>query len=124
MEEIKKLIATDPSSLSDEQIAEVLDLLPSLEKWMKDFKAQALSTSVETGVVFPGYQLKEYSRRRISDEEKVAESIRQYDPELYSQCVKIQSFTHLQKILGQHLFERFVSPYLVVDKSYRLVKDK
>ncbi|MCQ2078007.1 MAG: DUF2800 domain-containing protein [Bacteroidaceae bacterium] len=124
MEEIKTLISKNVASLSDGQVAEVLDLLPSLEKWIKEFKAQALSNSLDTGVVYPGYQLKEYSRRRISDDGKVAENIRQFDLELFSQCVKIQPFTHLQRIMGEHLFERFVAPYIVVDKSYRLVKDK
>lgn len=84
MEEIKTLISKNVASLSDGQVAEVLDLLPSLEKWIKEFKAQALSNSLDTGVVYPGYQLKEYSRRRISDDGKVAENIRQFDLELFS----------------------------------------
>ena len=121
---IYNLISTAPEILTDEQMSEVLSIIPTIEKWIRDVKEYALRNTMETGAIYPGFELKEYSRRRIENEELALAAIRDYDPDLYNQCVRPQSFSQLEKVMGQHLFERLLTPYIVHDKSMRIVKEK
>lgn len=124
---IQSLLSCTPSSLSEEEVSQVLDLLPTLEQWIKDFKEQVISNIQETGVLVPGYTLKEYRKRTIPDKEQALETIRTYDPDLYAECVRPQSLrtlAELQKILGTCLFEKLLTPHITIETSQRLVKEK
>ena len=127
LQSLYNLLSTTPETLSDTEISQILDILPSLEKWMKDFKQQAVTYSHDTGTILPGYQLKEYHRRTIPDKEAVIESIRTYDSELAEKCLqpqKLCTLAQLEKIIGQHLFEKLLTPHIVIDTSLRLVQEK
>ena len=127
IQSLYNLLSTTPESLSDAETSQILDILPSLEKWMKDFKQQAICYSSDTGIIYPGYQLKEYHRRTISDKAAVIESIRTFDPELSQKCLRPQelcTLAQLEKILGQHLFEKLLTPHIIIDTSLRLVQEK
>lgn len=120
-------LTTRPDNLTDTEIAQILDLLPDLEKWMADFKQQAVSYATETGSVIPGYQLKEYHRRSIPDKAAAIESLRSFDPELADKCLRpqeLRNLAQLQKVMGQHLFQKLLTPHISVDTSYRLVHEK
>lgn len=120
-----KLLSTTPETLSDTEISQILDILPSLEKWMKDFKQQAIKYSSDTGTIFPGYQLKEFRRRTIPDKEAAIETIRTFDPELAEKCLRPQelcTLAQLEKVLGQHLFEKLLAPHIIIATSLRLVQ--
>lgn len=121
------LLSTTPENLSDTEISQILDILPSLEKWMKDFKQQAIRYSSDTGTILPGYQLKEYHRRTIPDKAAVIDTLRTFDPELAQKCLRPQelcTLAQLEKILGQHLFEKLLTPHIIIDTSLRLVQEK
>lgn len=122
-----ELLTYSPENLSENEVSQVLDILPYLEKWMNDFKQKSVTYSQETGVVFPGYQLKEYRRRTIVNKEAVLKSIQDFDPELAQKCLRPQdlgTLAQLEKVLGQYLFEKLLDPHIVVDTSYRLVQEK
>lgn len=82
IQSLYNLLSTTPESLSDAETSQILDILPSLEKWMKDFKQQVVRYSSDTGTILPGYQLKEYHRRTIPDKAAVIDTLRTVDPEL------------------------------------------
>lgn len=127
IQSLYNLLSTTPENLSDTEISQILDILPSLEKWMKDFKQKAVSYSHDTGTILPGYQLKEYHRRTIPDKAAVIDTIRSFDPELAQKCLRPQelcTLAQLEKILGQHLFEKLLTPHITIDTSYRLVQEK
>lgn len=127
IQSLYNLLSTTPESLSDAETSQILDILPSLEKWMKDFKQQVVRYSSDTGTILPGYQLKEYHRRTIPDKAAVIESIRTFDPELAQKCLRPQelcTLAQLEKILGQHLFEKLLTPHIIIDTSLRLVQEK
>lgn len=120
-----KLRSTTPDTLSDTELSQILDILPSLEKWMKDFKQQAIKYSSDTGTIFPGYQLKEFRRRTIPDKEAAIKTIRTFDPELAEKCLRPQelcTLAQLEKVLGQHLFEKLLAPHIIIATSLRLVQ--
>lgn len=121
------LLSTTPENLSDTEISQILDILPSLENWIKEFKQQAVCYSHDTGAILPGYLLKEYHRRTISDKTAVIEAIRTFNPELAQKCLRPQelcTLAQLEKILGQHLFEKLLTPHITIDTSFRLVHEK
>lgn len=127
IQSLYNLLSTTPENLSDTEISQILDILPSLEKWMKDFKQKAVSYSHDTGTILPGYQLKEYHRRTIPDKAAVIDTIRSFDPELAQKCLRPQelcTLAQLENILGQHLFEKLLTPHITIDTSYRLVQEK
>lgn len=127
LQSLYNLLSTTPETLSDTEISQILDVLPSLEKWMKDFKQQAIRYSSDTGTILPGYQLKEYHRRTIPDKAAVIDTLRTFDPELAQKCLRPQelcTLAQLEKILGQHLFEKLLTPHIVVDTTFRLVQEK
>lgn len=120
-------LSTRPENLTDTEIAQILDMLPALEKWITDFKQQAVTYSTETGTVIPGYQLKEYHRRSIPDKAAAIATIRTFDPELADKCLRPQelcNLAQLQKIMGQHLFQKLLTPHITTDTSFRLVPEK
>lgn len=121
-----RILSTSPEDLSDVEISQILDILPALEKWMKDFKQQSVMFSRETGVVYPGYQLKEYHRRTIPDKDAVIESIRVYDSDLAQKCLRPQelcTLAQLEKVLGEYLFEKLIQPHITVETTLRLVQE-
>lgn len=127
IQSLYNLLSTTPETLSDTEISQILNILPSLEKWMKDFKQQAIRYSSDTGIILPGYQLKEYHRRTIPDKAAVIDTLRTFDPELAQKCLRPQelcTLAQLEKILGQHLFEKLLTPHIVVDTTFRLVQEK
>ena len=127
LQSLYNLLSTTPETLSDTEISQILDILPSLEKWMKDFKQQAIRYSSDTGTILPGYQLKEYHRRTIPDKAAVIDTLRTFDPELVQKCLRPQelcTLAQLEKILGQHLFEKLLTPHIIIDTSLRLVQEK
>lgn len=121
------LLSTTPENMTDDEIAQILDILPALEKWIVSFKQQAVSYTSETGTIIPGYQLKEFHRRTIPDKAAVIDTLRSYDSDLAQKCLRPQelcTLAQLEKVLGQHLFEKLLQPHIVVDTTYRLVQEK
>lgn len=122
-----RLLSTSLEDLSDAEISQILDILPALEKWMKEFKQRSVEFSRETGVIYPGYQLKEYHRRTIPDKASAIESIRAYDSELAQKCLRPQelcTLAQLEKVLGEYLFEKLIKPHITVETTLRLVQEK
>lgn len=123
MNEIRRILEVRPYLLRDEEVAEILDLLPALERWIRDLKGFALSSAMDNGVFYEGFKVKVFTRRRIGDEMTVVEKLYQYDTDLFSKCVRPIKLTELERALGEHLFEMLVEPHIVKDKSYRLVRN-
>lgn len=127
LQTLSQLLSVTPDSLPETEISKILDILPALEKWSKEFKQQAIGYTSSTGVALPGYQLKEFHWRTIPDKSAVIESIQLYDPILASECLRpreLRSLADLEQVLGHPLFDQLVASHISVQTALRLVQKK
>lgn len=92
----------DPSLLTDEQIAAVLDRADDLEIWVKKIKAYAIDEITENGVSLPGWKVVDgRTNRIITDETAVMRKLRSmgYKPSQYY-TRKMLTITQMQSLLG------------------------
>ena len=94
----------DPDLLSDEEISKILSRADSIIKWLGNVKDFALKEAVEKNRHWTGFKLVEgRSVRKITDEEKAAEILRQNgatDSEIYKPK-EILGITALEKHFGK-----------------------
>ena len=100
-----------PPTLSNEEIAQILEKAEKLTTWAEDLKAYALQQALK-GEHFPEYKLVEgRSSRKFTDEETVAKIVEAAGYEPYSK--KLLGITELSKQLGKKKFEELLSSYIV-----------
>ena len=102
--EVVKKDFDDPDLLSDEEISKILSRADSIIKWLGNVKDFALKEAVEKNRHWTGFKLVEgRSVRKITDEEKAAEILRQNgatDSEIYKPK-EILGITALEKHFGK-----------------------
>ena len=102
--EVVKNDFDDPDFLSDEEISKILSRADSIIKWLGNVKEFALKEAVEKNRHWTGFKLVEgRSVRKIIDEEKAAEILRQNganDSEIYKPK-EILGITALEKNFGK-----------------------
>lgn len=94
-----------PPLLTDEEIEEILKVLPDLTKWANEISDYALDAAVRQGKVWNGFKLVEgRSVRKYRDEDAVADAARKAGfTEIYRQS--LIPMTEMQKLMGKKKFE-------------------
>lgn len=104
-----------PEIMTEAEIEELLPKLDSLVSYIDDIKSYCLKRAIENGKVWKGYKLVEaVTRKRISDEDKVAQILTNAGFDPYTK--KLKSITELQKLVGK-TFSDLVGEYVIKPKG-------
>lgn len=100
-----------PPLLSDDEIAEILAKVDELVSWANDIKEFALSEALK-GKEWEGWKLVEgTSRRKYTDEDKVAEVVLAAGEDPYEQ--KVLGISAMEKRLGKAKFNQLLSSLVI-----------
>lgn len=94
----------EPPLLTDEEVAEVLAQLPDLTRWATEVQEYALEQAVKHGKHWTGFKIvRSVSRRKYTDEEKVAQTAIKagYEDIYRSTLIPI---TEMEKLMGKKNF--------------------
>ena len=102
-----------PPLLTDEEIEELLPILPDITKWANDIAAYALESAVHHGKEWNGYKVVEgRSNRKYSDENAVAKAAKEHGyTDIYKQS--LITITEMQKLMGKKDFEEIIGGLLI-----------
>lgn len=97
-----------PPLLSDEEVEEILGILPELIKWANELSAYAQDAAINHGKRWNGFKLVEgRSNRKYKDEELVAEAAkREGFKDIYR--YSLIPLTEMQKLMGKAKFEEIL----------------
>ena len=116
----------DINTLSDEEIARVLDKLDTTEEWIASIRAYVLSKAVNEGVKWPGYKLVESrTQRKITDQIKALEILEAegFDRDDVTN-LKLKGLGELEKIVGKKRFNEILGELIEKPQGQpTLVKD-
>lgn len=94
-----------PTTLLDDEIAEIIDLAEKLASWCKIVKDYALEQALK-GTKYPGFKLVEgRSNRTYIDEKQVSDTLKELgytDHNIYN--IKLKGITDMEKLLGKKDF--------------------
>lgn len=96
----------DAMLLTDEEVSQILPMLPDIKAWTKDIEEFALSQAL-SGTHYDGYKVVEgVSRRKIVDQEMVMSVLDQegYSKEAYMKAPELKTITALEKLVGKKHF--------------------
>ena len=100
-----------PPTLTDAEVAYVLDKADELVAWVSDIKEYALKAAI-AGRSFSGWKLVEgRSNRKISDEAAVIEAVSKEGKDPFEK--KLLGVTALEKLLGKSRFNEILGQYVV-----------
>lgn len=102
-------------SLSEEQIANILETAPAFMDWFKDVQAYAFGQAMR-GVKIPGFKLVEgKSNRIITDTKKVKEILMDmgFVEDDLMKPREMQGISNLEKLVGKKMFAEACKEYLV-----------
>ena len=100
-----------PPTLSDSEIAVILDKADELVSWANDIKAYALQMAI-AGKEWQGWKLVEgRSNRKISNEEAVIEAVTSAGKDPFEK--KLLGVTALEKLLGKNKFNELIGQYVI-----------
>lgn len=115
--EIAKYEFQEPMLLSDEEIADILEKAPKLVEWANSVHEYAQDLAVNKGKIWPGFKLVEgISRRKWSDEDKVAEEIFNRFPEATEDQIydlKLKTITQIEKLFGKKVVNEQLSDVII-----------
>lgn len=102
-----------PPLLTDEEIEELLPILPDITKWANDIAAYALESAVHHGKEWNGYKVVEgRSNRKYSDEDAVAKAAKEHGyTDIYKQS--LINITEMQRLMGKKDFEEIIGGLLI-----------
>lgn len=110
----KHILKPNEWTLSLEDRAQLLELLPAIKDWVKTIEERSLELALE-GETIPGYKIVEgRSIRKIVNPAKVAEALRGIgasDREIY-RPQEIRTLTDLEKIFGKKEFTKLCGAYI------------
>ena len=99
-----------PPTLSDSEIAVILDKADELVSWANDIKTYALQMAI-AGKEWQGWKLVEgRSNRKISNEEAVIEAVTAMGKDPFEK--KLLGVTALEKLLGKTKFNEIIGQYV------------
>lgn len=115
-EEKLKLCQTEfalPPVLSDDEIEEILKVLPDLTKWANEITAYATDAALNHGKAWRDFKIVEgRSVRRYKDEESVAEAAKAAGyKDIYRQS--LITLTEMQKLMGKQKFEEVLGSLII-----------
>lgn len=102
-----------PPLLTDEEIEEVLAVIPDLTKWANEIMAYATESAVEHSKVWKGFKVVEgRSVRKYKDEDAVAKAaIKAGYKDIYHQS--LITLTEMQKLMGKVTFEKVLGDLII-----------
>ena len=105
-----------PSTLTPEEIAEILDEADALAKWATLIKDYALDEALHNGTAFPGYKVVEgrSNRAYAMDDSLIAAMLiaKGYNEDAICPR-KLKTVTNLEKYLGKKEFNAILGEYIV-----------
>lgn len=113
LEQLAVMDFADPRELSDSDILEVLQVADRVKKWLNGLSGYVLQEAL-AGKKWPGYKVVAgRSTRMIVDEDKAVRKLRSLGLKAADyQVKKLQTMTHLQKLLGKKVFDEAMAPYM------------
>ncbi|MCB2300446.1 DUF2800 domain-containing protein [Clostridium tagluense] len=112
--ELAKYEFQESSTLSGDEIADIIGKCDELAKWAKDIQEYALEQAV-TGIAYPGWKLVEgRSNRRYTNLVKVAEILKgnEYTEDVIYKPVELQGLTNMEKAVGKKRLDELVGAYI------------
>lgn len=106
-----------PPLISDEEIEEILKVIPDLTKWSADIQNYALDMSVNHGKDWSGLKVVEgRSVRKYKDEDAVIEKAKENG---YTDIFKssLITLTEMQKLMGKKKFEKLLGDLIIKPKG-------
>lgn len=106
-----------PPLLTDEEIEEVLIVLPDLTKWADEIFAYASDSAIHHGKEWKGYKVVESTtKRKYKDENAVAQAAKDHDfTDIYRQS--LIPMTEMQKLMGKKQFDEILGELIVKPQS-------
>lgn len=104
-----------PQSLTEEQIANILEIGPLFNEWLNDVTAYAMGQLLQ-GVKIPGYKLVQgRSNRIMTDENKIADILKGVGltDEMIYKPRQMNGISALEKIVGPKMFGELCKDYLI-----------
>lgn len=115
--ELAKHEFADPELMTDEEVADVLSRINQLVEWANSVQEYALKQAIENKKIWPGFKLVEgISRRKWTDEDKVAEAIFNKIPEASEDDIfnmKLKSITDIEKLYGKKRVQELLSDVII-----------
>lgn len=106
-----------PPLISDEEIEEILKVIPDLTKWATDIQNYALDTVLNHGKEWSGFKVVEgRSVRKYKDEEAVIEKAKENG---YTDIFKssLITLTEMQKLMGKKKFDDLLGDLIIKPKG-------
>ena len=104
--EIAKFEFKEPATLSDEEITEILKMLPEITSWAKDVQEYTLQQALD-GKHWEGFKLVNgRSVRKYTDENAVAKAVIKAGKDPYKH--EVLGITAMSKLLGKRQFEEIL----------------
>ena len=102
-----------PPLLTDEEIEEILSVIPDLTKWANEIMAYATESEVNHGKEWNGFKVVEgRSVRKYKDESAVAEAAKEAGyKDIYRQS--LITLTEMQKLMGKATFEKVLGDLII-----------
>lgn len=102
-----------PPLLTDEEIEEILPILPDITKWANDITAYALDAALNHGKKWHGFKVVEgRSNRKFADEQAVAKVAKEHGyTDIYRQS--LITLTEMQKLMGKKQFEEILGDLII-----------
>lgn len=113
--ELAKYDFAEPRTMSPEDVAEVMNRLPSLTAWAKKVEEYALEAALKEGTTFPGYKIVEgRSNRKYADEDAIAAALRKLGfkvADIYKPKALL-GITAMEKLVGKKRFGEVAGQYI------------
>lgn len=112
--ELAKYEFRTTTTLSEEDIADILGKAEELAKWAKDVQEYALEQAV-AGVEYKGWKIVEgRSNRKYTDADKVAEILlaNEYTEDSIYKPKELQGLTNMEKVVGKKKLTELVGDYI------------
>lgn len=112
--ELAKYEFKDATTLSEEDIADILSKADELQKWAKDVQDYALDQALQ-GVHYKGWKVVEgRANRKYTDTDKVAEILlaNEYTEDKIYKPKELQGLTNMEKLVGKKRLTTLVGDYI------------
>lgn len=115
--ELAKMEFRPPATLSDEELAEVMDKADELSRWANDVMAYATAAAIEEGRHFAGYKVVEgRSVRKFTDAKAVEKAARDAGyTDIYQKS--LITLTAFEKLMGKETFNDVLGSYVEKPKG-------
>lgn len=102
-----------PSLLTDEEIEEVLPLIPDLKKWANEIMTYAAESAINHGKVWKDFKVVEgRTVRKFKDEEAAAKAAEEHGyKDIYQK--RLIALTEMQKLMGKTRFDEIMGEFII-----------